>query len=95
MSKHFNSVYDLARYMQNEHRISEWDVGCFLRSVDKIIHPMVIKQQASYNNLDIVASKKPGDDNSYNITFADKRESIDVKINGTTIQILPKELSLF
>ena len=95
MSKQFNTLYELARYLQNEFHTSEWDMGCFIRTVDKIIQPLITTHVATFNNMDIVVSESATDKTVLNITFAEKRESIDVRINGTTIQIIPKTMELF
>lgn len=95
MVKEFNSLYDLARYMQSEHQIDEWDMGCFIRTVDKVIHPLVVAQKATYGDLDIVLTQNEKDKNLLNISFVEKSETIDVNVSGGGLKIIPKTMDLF
>lgn len=94
MTQRFKTVYDVARHLQNEHHLDEWDIGCFIKSMNNVIEPMVAQQTASWMQMDIDVQRYSQGNNHYCISI-NSRENVHIAISGNTLTIAPKNRDLF
>ncbi len=94
MTQRFKSVYDLARHFQNEHQVSEWDIGCLIKTMNNLIEPMVAQKAVSWTGVDIAVNKDVKCKGLFSICV-NARENITVVVNDTKLLIAHKNKELF